>query len=237
MKKNKLILSIIIAIIIVAGIIVTFTIGFNVSMALKEHKQIQINIGKDFDEKDIKQIAKEVLENEQVEIQRVEVLRDNNTSTSIVGAYEDKVLISASNITEEQKANLVSKINEKYGIELKTEEQQIEVVPKTRISDVFSQYTMAFVIVTIVVIVYLLIRYRKLGMLKVLLNTILTLAISEGLLLSIIAITRIPLANIIISIVFVIYTLVLLMLTTNFENKLQKLKLEEVKKNNNMKIK
>lgn len=216
-KRSKLITIIAIVLIIIVGVIITCTIGFNVKMQLREHKQIQLYLGKEFKETDIKQITNEVLKEQEVVVQKVEV-------------FEDTVLISTNEITEEQKTNLVLKINEKYGTELKTEQQEVQTVPRTRIRNLLSSYITIFMIATAIIIIYFIIRYRKLNFVKVVIQTILTLGISELLLFSVIAITRIPVGKITVLVIFAIYVLALAVLTNKYENKLQKIKLEELSK-------
>ena len=203
-KKNKLVAAIILALVVIAGIIITCTIGFNVEMQTKEHKQIQFYLQKEFNISDIREITNEV--------------------------FEDSVQISALEITEEQENNLVTKLNEKYELNLTAEDQEIVTVPKTRISDILRPNIMPFVIATIIILLYFAIKYRKLRILKVILKTIITLAISEALLLSIIAITRIPVGKYTVSMIFAVYVLALGILTSKLENKLQKTKLEEQNK-------
>lgn len=216
-KKNKLVAAIILALVVIAGIIITCTIGFNVEMQTKEHKQIQFYLQKEFNISDIREITNEVFPAQEVIIQKVE-------------AFEDSVQISALEITEEQENNLVTKLNEKYELNLTAEDQEIVTVPKTRISDILKPNIMPFVIATIIILLYFAIKYRKLRILKVILKTIITLAISEALLLSIIAITRIPVGKYTVSMIFAVYVLALGILTSKLENKLQKTKLEEQNK-------
>lgn len=216
-KKNKLVAAIILALVVIAGIIIICTIGFNVEMQTKEHKQIQFYLQKEFNISDIREITNEVFPAQEVIIQKVE-------------AFEDSVQISALEITEEQENNLVTKLNEKYELNLTAEDQEIVTVPKTRISDILRPNIMPFVIATIIILLYFAIKYRKLRILKVILKTIITLAISEALLLSVIAITRIPVGKYTVSMIFAVYVLALGILTSKLENKLQKTKLEEQNK-------
>ena len=93
-KKSKIIITII-TLIIIAGIIVTLTVGLNFDLSYKDSNRIELYLQKDFNVSDIKQITDEVLQGEEVIIQKVEV-------------YEDTVSIRAKEITDEQKQNLVN---------------------------------------------------------------------------------------------------------------------------------
>ena len=64
------------------------------------------------------------------------------------------------------------------------------------------------------------IRYRKLGVIKTLLKTVLILIVAQIVLLSIMAITRIPIGIVTIPLVITVYLLTLVGLTTYFEKQL-----------------
>ncbi len=212
-KKTK-ILAILIVMIIIAGMIVTFTIGLNFDLRYQEAKSIQLYLEKDFQIADIKQITDEVLPNQAVVIQKVEV-------------FEDTVSILAKEMTEEQKGNLIHKVNEKYGLELTTDSIQITNIPHTRGRDIVRPYIMPFAIATIIILVYMTIRYYKLGMMKTLLETVALLIAAQATLLSIMAIARIPIGRITIPLVLAVYVLSLIAITSCFEKKLAEKKKEE----------
>ena len=69
-----------------------------------------------------------------------------------------------------------------------------------------------------------------LRILKVILKTIITLGLAEALLFSVLAITRIPFGRYTVSMIFAVYVLAIGILTSRFENKLQKIKLQEQNK-------
>lgn len=214
-RKIK-ILALVIAIIIIAGIVVTLTMGLNFDLRYQEAKKVQLYLEKDFEISDIKQITNETIPNQEVIIQKVEV-------------YEDMVNIFTKDITEEQKTNLVNKINEKYGTDLKAESTEIKNVPHTRGRDIIKPYIMPFIIATAIILVYMVARFYKLGIMKTILEMILVIAISQVTLFSIIAITRIPIGRLTIPLVLVVYVLSLLSLTSHFEKKLSEKKQEEEK--------
>lgn len=218
MKKNNkskviILLSIIV---IIAGIIVTATLGFNFELMYQDTKRVEFYINKEFEISDIKQITEEVFGKEQVIIQKVEV-------------FEDTVSITTKDITDEQKTALITKINEKYGTEIQADSTQIVSIPHTRGRDIIKSYIMPLVISTIIILVYMAIRYYKLNIAKVLVKTIFTLALVEGLLFSIIAITRLPISRFTMPIMITIYLLTLLGITNSFEKNL-KIKNSENKK-------
>lgn len=212
-KKTK-ILAVIVAIIIIVGIAVTLTIGLNFDLRYQENQILQLYLEKDFEISDIKQITDETLQNQKVIIKKVEI-------------YKDTVSIIAKEITEEQKANIIDKINEKYETELSADSIEITTIPHTRGRDIIKQYMVPFIVVTIIILIYMAIRYYKLGTIKTIIKTALCLVIAQAVLLSIMAITRIPVGRVTIPLVLVIYVLTLLGLTNHLEKKLNEKKKEE----------
>ena len=147
-----------------------------------------------------------------------------------VEVYEDSVSITAKDITDEQKQNIIEKINEKYETELSADSTQIQTIPHTRGRDIAKPYIAPFVIATVIILLYMAVRYRKIGIGKTLLKTILISVVAQATLLSVIAITRIPVGRLTIPMIVAVYMLTLVGLTTNFENKLEIKKEEENKK-------
>ncbi len=213
MKKSLTLISIVA---IIAGLIVIFTVGFNLKVAIKAHEQIQINIGEEFKNDDIKQIAKEVLGGE-VEVQKM-------------GDFEDQAVISSETIPQEKVEEIVTKLNEKYGKEISASSITVASIPATKISDMFLPQIWSFTIATILILVYFAIRYKKQGVLKVLGTTILCLAILELLVSSLVALLRIPVGQSLVSIIYITYAIAMLVVTTKFEKEAQKMKLEEANK-------
>lgn len=206
-KKTKIILGII-ALVIIAGIIITLTVGLNFDLRYEESKRVEFYLQTDFNISDIKQITNEVMPDEEVIIQKVEV-------------FEDTVSITAKEITDEQKQNLITKLNEKYGTELSSENIEIENIPHTRGRDIIKPYIVPFMISTLIILVYMAIRYRKIGIIKTVLKTIIISVLAQLTLLSIMAIVRIPIGIITIPLVIIVYLLTLFGITTYFEKQLK----------------
>ena len=205
-KKTKMIFTII-AIIILIGIAITCTIGLNFDLRYRDSKRMELYLEQEFNISDIKQMTDEVMPSKKVIIQKVEV-------------YEDTVSITAEDITDEEKQSLIDKVNEKYGTTLVAESTEIETIPNTRGRDIVKPYVVPFGIATLIILVYMAIRYRKLGVIKTLLKTIVIAIVAEMVLLSIMAITRIPIGLITIPLVITVYLLTLIGLTTYFEKEL-----------------
>ena len=214
LAKSKKIMILIAIIILIAGIAITITKGLNFDLKYQQTQSVQLYIGEKFNEADIKQITNEILPNQTAMLEKVEV-------------YQDTVIITAKEITEEQKNNLVTKINEKYGTDLKAEEIQITNIPHTKLRDIILPYVVPFVIAIVIVLIYMGVRYYKLGVGKVLAQTIGLLILTQALLFSVIAITRIPVGRLTIPMVLMVYMLTLIGITTKMEKQLFKKKQEE----------
>ena len=201
--KTKII-AIILTIVIVIGTIITFTIGLNFELKYQKTQKIQLFIGKEFSTSDIKQITDEVIPNQEVIIQKAR-------------EYEDVVNITTKEITEEQKENIIAKINEKYQLEDENSDIHIVTIPHTRARNIIKPYIAPFITATLIIVAYMAIKYRKQGAIKVILKSIFTIIIMQITLLSIIAITRIPIGRLTIPLVLIVYILTLLGLTNYFE--------------------
>ena len=178
-EKNKKIFTIaIIILIIAAGIIVTAVFVFNKELKYSQTQYIDVYVGQEIDQSKIKNIANEVLGKNNI-VQTVEI-------------YRDMATIRTKSISEEQKNDLVNKIKENYEFEQTSEDTTIKVAPETRIRDMYKQYVLPFIISAVIVLIYIVIRYYKVGILKVLSRTVCIPIIGELILLSVIAITRIP---------------------------------------------
>ena len=104
MKNIKKILYILCILVIIAGIIVWKNLGFNYSTELAKGTTVEIYLDNSTNKQEIEDIAKEVF--------------GNNIKVKEVERFSDAFAIKISGeATDEQKSNLVSKINEKYGIE------------------------------------------------------------------------------------------------------------------------
>ena len=210
-NKQKILIAI-----IALGAVITATIGLNFDFRLQESKKIELYLETEFEIKDIKDITNEVFGNEPVMIQKVEV-------------YEDSVSITTKEITDEQKQNLINKVNEKYGLEISADTTEIVSVPNLRGRDMIKPYIVPFAVATVIILIYMAVRYRKLGVIKTILKVIAISIVAQATLLAVIAITRIPVGRLTIPMVITVYLLTLIGLTTKFEKQLEGKKAEETK--------
>ena len=179
----KKVIQILLICLIIVGIVVISTVGFNVGLKYSEHKEISININKEFNVSDIRNITKEVFGNKPMIIQQVEL-------------YKDMVQISVKEASEEQVSSLNDKINEKYGLENAISDVKVVDIPNVRLRNVIKPYILPVSIVSVLTIIFAMIVYRKLGVWKVLYDTAMAIVAPQAILSSLYAVTRIPINRI-----------------------------------------
>ena len=215
MRMKKVIYAILIGIIL-AGIVVIATIGLKVDLAYSKNVELNVYIGKTFDKSDIEDIATEVFDGDSVMVQEIEL-------------FEDMVSIKVPDTRSEDELNtkveeLNNRINEKYEIENTVEDIEITHNPKILLSSIILPYVAILGISLIIIFIFVGIRYKRLGIVRTILRYILTIGISELLLLSIIAIIRIPVNRIVIPLGLLLLVMDITVLGFMNEKKLEKAK-------------
>lgn len=215
--KKKTIIGIILALIILAGIVVTCVYGLNFGLNYSKHKEADIYIGQEFENEDIYKIASEVLGNQKIAVQKVEL-------------YEDMVSISALDITTEQLTDLNVKINEKYGIENTLEEIVVTEVPHTRGRDLIKPYLMPVLISFVIIIIYLVIYnaiYSRMGRevntIKTVAKAIAAIIVVQLLYVSILAIIRLEINRLTIPVSIMLYIITTIAIMLKLEKKYSKI--------------
>ena len=205
---KKIVLILLICLIFAGTVIVCFK-GFNVGLPYKSNINISVYVGKKIEDKDI---TKEVFKGKQAIVQKVEL-------------FEDMISITTEEMSEEElnekKTELINKLNEKYEKEIKDEEIEIVHNPKVKLSSLIKRYILPFGISTIAIVIYQMIRFKKLGATKTLLTTIIVLMLIGLTYASLIAITRIPINKFIIPIGMAIYVITIIVLNMKYEKKLE----------------
>ncbi len=216
--KNKNFVISLIVLIVLAGIVMIAVEGFNFDLKYQDTQRVELYLQTQFEISDIKQITNEIFGNQRVMIQKVEV-------------FEDSVSITTTSISDDQKSNLITKINEKYGTELTAEDIEVQNITHTRGRDIIKPYIVPFAIAVIAILIYMAIKYYKLNMLKVISQSAAILLLAQIVLFCIIAIARIPIGRLTIPMVILVFLLTVFGLTCNLEKKLAKKKVEENKDN------
>ena len=188
----KKVIKILLVCLFIAGIIVISTLGFNVGTKYSENTQIGINIGKEFNIKDIKEITDEVFKGQRVLIQQVEM-------------YKDMVQINVKDATEQQISDLNSKLNEKFEINNALTDVEVTHNANVKLKSIIKPYINPMTIISIIVIIYTMIAFRKLGAIKVLYNTAMAIIIPEATLISLYAVARIPVNRLTMIIGIIVY--------------------------------
>lgn len=216
-NKIKIAAAIIVACIIIAGTIITFTLGLNFGLIYSANKQVTISIGKEFNTDDIKNIVKEVTNKDNMIIEKVEI-------------YKDIVSIKLDNITDEELEQINAKINEKYEIENNVDNLVIIENANVRGKDLIKPYiypvALSIVLITIYLAAYMLVKAKmgyKLNILQKVSEFIISIVIVEALFLSLIAIVRIPVNRLTIPIGLVLYVITTVIYMNRLENKYKKI--------------
>ena len=210
----KKIVYIILICIIIAGIIIIPTIGLNADLIYSKNVEIDVYLGKTFNMNDMENLVNEVIPDEKNIIQQIEVFGDMVAITIPDTRTEEEL--------DSKVEELTAKINEKYELEITSDDVQITHNPKVRLSSVVIPYALWIGISAALILVYVAIRYRKLGVVKTLLTYIISIVAVELLLLSIIAITRYPVNRIIVPLGLAAFVIVVTVLGIKNEAGLEK---------------
>lgn len=176
---------------IIAGAVVVALKGVRVSLELQQHESIVVKIGKRVELNDIKEICNNTFENKNCVVRNVEM-------------FDDSADIIVESITDEEKENLVSKINEKYETALTVQDLTVNSNSNIRIRDIVRPYIFPIVISVILIGGIYAIVYRNKETMVKYMKTLLIVVVTEMLLASIVAITRIPLTQSIITLMLFI---------------------------------
>lgn len=172
-------------------------------------QNITISIGKEYNEEDIKTIAKEVFKKDDVNVHKS-------------SEDENYVVIESEIISEKSLEDLNNRINEKYELQNTTSSIgishviSVNEIGRVRLTDMAKQYIVYILIATIIILVYFVIRFRKLDSSKVLVKSVGLLALAELLYMAIIAITRYPIDKLVIMAAIAIYIIVITYLNKKF---------------------
>lgn len=231
LTKKQIILNIIFLLLIIIGAVVVFTKGFNFELKYKDAQRAQIHFEEDFNINDIKGIAKEVFDGQDILIQYVEM-------------FKDTVQITTTSISDEQTQKLVDKLNEKYKAEeaakavtenatteasttestlFTKEDIEVSKVAHIQLRDIVTPVILNLSIAVGITLLYVAIRYHRIGILKVVVSFVMCgIIIPEALVLSILAITRAPMGTITLPIILVTYVAGISLFIVKKEKELEK---------------
>lgn len=218
MKKK--IFYIILICIIIAGAIIIGTMGLNVDIIYSKNVRVDVYLGKEYNYNEIEQMSKEIFGTNRVIIQQIEYFNDMFSVT---------ISQDIENI-DEKVEEFTNKINETYELGEEGADVKVTYQPKIRLLSILTPYLLPLAISMIIILVYVIIRFRKIGILKTLGLYILTVLASEAVYLSILAIFRIPINRLIIPIGLAIYVIVITIITAIREKNLISYRELEAKK-------
>ena len=217
--KNKL-LYIILIIVIIVGVIVYKVKGFNKELNYSNRQEFEISAASTFDVSKVEEIVKSIITNRKIKVQKVE-------------RFENAIEITSAEISEEEKENIINKINEEYNENISNEDVKITSVTATRIIDILIPYIFPIIIAMVIVLVYFVILYNKIGITEVLTKGIILPILAELSYYAIIVITRIPFGRITNSIALGIFILTIGMLTICFQKQKEKLVIDSKEEKEN----
>ena len=218
-KNTKKIVCLIAIIIIIIGAIICKTKGFNIELMYSNRQSLNISSSTELDVSKIEEISKEILTDRKVKVQKLE-------------RFGNALQITAETISDEEKENIINKINEELGSNISNDNATVETIANTKIRDILKPYILPAIVTFAAVLLYFLIVYNKIGLNKVLLNGIFVPIIVELVYYSLIAITRVEFGRITNSIAIGIYIITIGALAIKFQNAKEKLPKNEDKKEN-----
>lgn len=207
--KNKL-LYLILIIVIIVGAIVYKVKGINKELNYSNRQEFEISAASTFDVSKVEEIVKSVITNRPIKVQKVE-------------RFENALEISSTEISEEEKENIINKINEEYNENISNENAKITSVTVTRLIDILMPYIVPATIAMVIVLLYFVILYNKIGITELLTKGIVLPILIELSYYALIVITRIPFGKITNSIAVVIFILTIGMLTICFQKQKEKI--------------
>ncbi len=215
----KKIIKILLLCLIIVGIVCMATLKFNIGLKYSANVQIGVNIGKDFNLTDIKSIAQETFGTNKVSVQYIEL-------------YKDMVQITVKEASDEQIEQLNTKINEKYEVDNKVEDIEVTRNEQIDFKSLIKPYLIPLLITFILILIYACVVFFKVGIFKVIYTLLINLIGSQAVLLSIYAITRLPINNfapIIAVIVYIVTIVVTMFLLEKEKEEINKTTVEENK--------
>lgn len=142
---------------IVVAFVSFFTKGFEQDIEFKGGTIIDIELSQEVNNKDIEDIVKEVIVDEQPRVQKSEQIDDEGKT------LKSGISISTSALEEEQKNTIINKIAEKYGIEDVDSKATFRTVKPTFGDEMKNRAIKATVISLIAIIIYIAIVFKKAG--------------------------------------------------------------------------
>ena len=206
MDKDKMrrLLSVLLAIVVLGSIEMAYR-KFNIDLPYAPNQRIEIYMNNtDYEINDIKTIAQNVYNTQKVIVQQI-------------GSFKEIVGITVKSSTDEQIDTLLKKINENYETEF-TQDTILRVYNSNiKIRDVLTPYITPSIISAILILVYIGVKYRRLGVIRIVATTIGTVFMSIFLFALVISVTHTLVNRLVIAMGISIAILITVYLCHTFE--------------------
>lgn len=203
MTKAKKITLLVSVILIIIGAVLFAVMGFNYNLSYGEAKRIVVPMKDSFDLKDYNSISREIYGKSEVQA---------------ISIFKEGVSIKVKDTNDEQLDTLVSKINEKYGYEYKREDLEVTSLPKVEVLNILKQAIIPVITTLLIVLVYMLIRYRKMKPLNIILNLLVPVILTQLTVLAVYLICRIPVTNMLLPVLLTAYVVSIIYSAKQCEN-------------------
>lgn len=190
MNKKQIIFGIALVVIIV-GIVMQLTLGFNTSFDNGTYTRINVYMTKQVELDEVKTLVGEIF--------------NGKCEVEYTDEFSDTISIKATGMSDEQIQEIQNKLKEKYEFEEGANHIVIMTIPTIRVYDLIREYIMPILLSFVIVIVYFAIAFRKLGIYKSLIEPIISVILIGGVYVSILAICRIPINEYVIPLGIFIY--------------------------------
>ena len=200
--KNK-IFCIAIAVIVIASLIVTATVGLRVTSRYAEGFLIRFTAEKTITSEGVSEVAKEVFGDDFFAVKELEF-------------FDNSAQIKVRNISDEQLQNYVTKINEKFGEKLTSDYYTVEHVSNVKLRTLVEPYIVPLGISTLLIAAFFAIRYKGA---KQMLLFLVTIFVVEAIEYAIYALCRLPIGTYTVPIGMITYVLTTVLYTAYQERK------------------
>lgn len=208
LKKNVKIFVMIILVLIVVAVasIITYKKGINYSLRYGENTTIMMYLDKTLEQSEIKKIKNIV----------TEIFGKNNTIQTVEN-LNNNILITVKSCNDEQLNKLIAIINEKYSVSLTQDSLQIDNNSNIKLYDLIYPYLSSVIICFVLILLYFIIRYKKISKFKIIASTIFTIVIVQILYFSIYAIIRVPINALTMPISMILFILSFILLIEYYD--------------------
>lgn len=179
MKNIKKVLALFVVIVLILGTSMVVKKGFNYGIEYKEVTELKFMLGQVLDMDEVESIVNEAFNNKETRIQKIDY-------------FNDSVNISVVEPTDEEIQALLDKLNARYS--QNNEMNNISRVKTANVSltEIIKPYILPSIVTLVLVLLYMIVRFRNQGILKVALLPIFATIVAEALFFAICAIIRIP---------------------------------------------